>query len=71
MGIAVEQSLDQAHAVKRALDKFDALLLQGHLAACMPEGFRDGHNPAASRRARRYTLVAAAMLGGRLHCHAA
>ena len=34
--------LKQTHAVKRALDKFDALLLQGHLAGCVPEGFREG-----------------------------
>lgn len=36
--------LKQTHAVKRALDKFDALLLQGHLAGCVPDGFRDGRD---------------------------
>ena len=36
--------LKQTHAVKRALDKFDALLLQGHLAGCVREGFRDGRD---------------------------
>ena len=36
--------LKQTHAVKRALDKFDALLLQSHLAACVPEGFREGRD---------------------------
>ena len=36
--------LKQTHAVKRALDKFDALLLQGHLAGCVPEGFREGRD---------------------------
>jgi DNA-binding FrmR family transcriptional regulator len=34
--------LKQTYAVKRALDKFDALLLRGHLAGCVPEGFREG-----------------------------
>lgn len=34
--------LKQTHAVKRALDKFDALLLKGHLASCVPEGFAEG-----------------------------
>ena len=36
--------LKQTHAVKRALDKFDALLLHGHLAGCVPDGFRDGRD---------------------------
>ena len=36
--------LKQTHAVKRALDKFDALLLQSHLAGCVPAGFRDGRD---------------------------
>ena len=34
--------MKQTHAVKRALDKFDALLLSGHLAGCVREGFREG-----------------------------
>lgn len=34
--------LKQTHAVKRALDKFDALLLRGHLAGCVPAGFAEG-----------------------------
>lgn len=34
--------LKQTHAVKRALDKFDALLLSGHLAGCVPTGVREG-----------------------------
>ena len=36
--------LKQTHAVKRALDKFDALLLSGHLTGCVPEGFREGRD---------------------------
>ncbi|MGI8551031.1 MAG: metal-sensitive transcriptional regulator [Dehalococcoidia bacterium] len=34
--------LKQTHAVKRALDKFDAVLLKGHLAGCVPTGFSEG-----------------------------
>ena len=34
--------LKQTHAVKRALDKLDALLLKGHLDGCVREGFREG-----------------------------
>lgn len=33
--------LRQTHAVKRALDKFDALLLKGHLEGCVRAGFAD------------------------------
>ena len=36
--------LKQTHAVKRALDKFDALLLKGHLAGCVREGFHEGRD---------------------------
>jgi len=36
--------MKQTHAVKRALDRFDALLLQGHLAGCVREGFREGRD---------------------------
>jgi DNA-binding FrmR family transcriptional regulator len=36
--------LKQTHAVKRALDKFDALLLVGHLAGCVPAGIREGRD---------------------------
>ncbi|HEX2171943.1 MAG TPA: metal-sensitive transcriptional regulator [Dehalococcoidia bacterium] len=34
--------LKQTYAVKRALDKFDGLLVQGHLAGCVREGFEQG-----------------------------
>ena len=36
--------LKQTHAVKRALDKFDQLLLAGHLAGCVPAGIREGRD---------------------------
>ncbi|MCC6178134.1 MAG: metal-sensitive transcriptional regulator [Chloroflexi bacterium] len=34
--------LKQTYAVKRAIDKLEALLLQGHLEGCVREGFHDG-----------------------------
>jgi CsoR family transcriptional regulator, copper-sensing transcriptional repressor len=34
--------LKQTHAVKRAIDKLEDVLLQGHLASCVPEGIREG-----------------------------
>ena len=34
--------LKQTHAVKRALDKLEDSLLQGHRASCVPEGIREG-----------------------------
>ena len=34
--------MKQTHAVKRALDKLDALLLRGHLDGCVREGFAEG-----------------------------
>lgn len=36
--------MKQTYAVKRALDKFDALLLKAHLSHCVPEGIRDGRD---------------------------
>ena len=34
--------LKQTHAVKRAIDKFESLLLHGHLNSCVLEGIREG-----------------------------
>ncbi len=34
--------LKQAHAVERALQKFEAELLRGHLSTCVPTAFKDG-----------------------------
>jgi DNA-binding FrmR family transcriptional regulator len=34
--------LKQTHAVRRALEKFEALLLEGHLRTCVVEGVREG-----------------------------
>jgi DNA-binding FrmR family transcriptional regulator len=31
--------------VQRALDKFEARLLQGHLSSCVLAGFREGKDP--------------------------
>ncbi len=36
--------LRQTYAVKRALDRFDQLLLSEHLAHCVPEGIREGRD---------------------------
>lgn len=34
--------LKQTYAVERALQKFEAALLEGHLNGCVPTGFREG-----------------------------
>jgi DNA-binding FrmR family transcriptional regulator len=34
--------LKQTYAVHRALDKFEGLLLNGHLKSCVVEGIREG-----------------------------
>jgi DNA-binding FrmR family transcriptional regulator len=34
--------LKQTYAVKRAIDKLEDTMLQGHLTSCVPEGIRDG-----------------------------
>jgi len=34
--------LKQTYAVERALQKFEAAILDGHLNGCVVEGFRDG-----------------------------
>ena len=34
--------LKQTYAVKRAIDKLEDSLLQGHLSSCVPEGIREG-----------------------------
>jgi DNA-binding FrmR family transcriptional regulator len=36
--------LKQSYAVERALKAFEAALLEGHLASCVPAGFRDGRD---------------------------
>ena len=34
--------LKQTHAVRRAIEKLEALLLEGHLNTCVPDALRDG-----------------------------
>ena len=34
--------LKQTYAVQRAIDKFESLLLQGHLRSCVVEGIHEG-----------------------------
>jgi CsoR family transcriptional regulator, copper-sensing transcriptional repressor len=36
--------LKQAYAVERALQKFEAAILDGHLHGCVVEGFREGRD---------------------------
>jgi DNA-binding FrmR family transcriptional regulator len=38
--------LKQTYAVQRALDKFEAVVLRGHLHSCVPEGIREGRDAA-------------------------
>jgi DNA-binding FrmR family transcriptional regulator len=34
--------LKQSYAVERAIKAFESALLEGHLAACVPTGFKEG-----------------------------
>jgi len=34
--------LKQTHAVRRAIEKFEGVLLDGHLRSCVVEGVREG-----------------------------
>ena len=36
--------LKQTYAVKRAIDKLEAVLMQGHLDGCVRTGFHDGRD---------------------------
>jgi DNA-binding FrmR family transcriptional regulator len=36
--------LKQSYAVERAMKAFEAALLEGHLAACVPAGFKEGRD---------------------------
>ena len=36
--------LKQSYAVERALKAFEHALLEGHLAACVPTGFKEGRD---------------------------
>lgn len=38
--------LRQTFAVQRALSRFEAELLRGHLGSCVPTGFKEGRNEA-------------------------
>lgn len=38
--------LKQTFAVERALQKFEAEVLRGHLSTCVPTGFKQGRNDA-------------------------
>jgi CsoR family transcriptional regulator, copper-sensing transcriptional repressor len=34
----------QSYAVERALQAFESALLEGHLASCVPNGFKEGRD---------------------------
>lgn len=36
--------LKQTYAVQRAIEKFEQVLLRGHLAVCVPDGIREGRD---------------------------
>ena len=36
--------LKQTYAVQRAIEKFEQVLLRGHLGSCVPNGIRDGRD---------------------------
>ena len=36
--------LKQSYAVERALKKFEAAMLEGHLNGCVPAGFKEGRD---------------------------
>jgi DNA-binding FrmR family transcriptional regulator len=38
--------MKQTFAVERALQKFEAEMLRGHLSTCVPTGFKQGRNVA-------------------------
>lgn len=38
--------LKQTFAIERALQKFEAEMLRGHLSTCVPTGFQRGRNEA-------------------------
>jgi DNA-binding FrmR family transcriptional regulator len=38
--------LRQTHAIQRALESLEALLLRGHLRTCVPAGIREGREEA-------------------------
>jgi DNA-binding FrmR family transcriptional regulator len=38
--------LRQTHAVRKAIERFEALMLEGHLHHCVPEGIKGGREEA-------------------------
>jgi DNA-binding FrmR family transcriptional regulator len=36
--------IKQSYAVERALKAFESALLEGHLASCVPDGFKEGRD---------------------------
>lgn len=36
--------LKQTYAVQRAIDKFEGIMMRGHLSSCVPNGIREGRD---------------------------
>ena len=50
--------LRQTYAVRKALEKLEALILENHLHTCVPEGIRDGKEEAViAELVQLYTLA--------------
>jgi DNA-binding FrmR family transcriptional regulator len=50
--------LRQTYAVRKAIEKLEALMLDGHLHHCVPEGIREGREAAViDELVQLYTLA--------------
>ena len=50
--------LRQTFAVRKAIEKLEALMLQDHLQSCVPEGIRDGReNEVIDELVQLYSLA--------------
>ena len=56
--------LKQTYAVRRAIEKMESLMLEGHLRTCVVEGIRDGRDEAVLARAQRAVRDGGAVTGG-------
>jgi DNA-binding FrmR family transcriptional regulator len=56
--------LKQTHAVRKAIEKTEAIVLEGHLHTCVAEGMRDGRQDQVVRQTARQS--AAPALGTRV-----
>jgi DNA-binding FrmR family transcriptional regulator len=50
--------LHQTHAVRKALEKLEAIIVEGHLWTCVPEGIKGGREEAVIQElVQLYTIV--------------